>query len=671
MKERFVKPVVVVRPPTDSELLVSTDEFVSLQKVDEGYRLKATSIATQGGKDKRLEHSYSFKHVYGYGGEDVHRLCEEQIEPLLQGCLHGEDAAVIAFGETGSGKSFVCGTEALKASAPWRGSLGSYISRRVFQLVEESKLSSVEISCSMLEIYKEALSREQVFDLLDGFNRKRLARSFAAVQRHVVLSPDMLLGKIQDGSLLRNTDKTDGNIRSSRSHAIVSISINYNEKISKSEVKNVCGTFMIVDLAGAESAAAAGLGSQQQKQGSGINVGLSALQTVINDIASTGHSVQYRMSRLTYELKSALGGGHESGGCNAVFIGCVAPVSSNRSANTLKYIQDASKIKNIIQANVSLHRDVKSCSNCKSLQQKIELLKAQVADGKGKDAIILSNEEYKDLLKKIESDKIRLNALENIVKRADEKYENLLQGNQRLQDQLFKQDNNDKDGTNSQDHIENEKKDAARVYNDTGERPGHEAISLAPLLSIAESTVDYTVSSREQLSPEDICLQSEDTNLKLIQWKTLREIVERALEAQDTGAETNDSGRLQRERTALILVLRAYNEYLGIANDDIEMQKVALSEVTAQLHQAAREKVKYVELTARYMHALDATQNERNRGNVLSRLLRRATFSHMSPEESTSQGYVEDESFSPATIDQNLPHTDTSPKKEMPNRWNE
>ena len=105
------------------------------------------------------------------------------------------------------------------------------------------------------------------------------------------------------GAANRNTDRTGGNARSSRSHAIFTVRLRRGAAGADGRAVESSGRLMLVDLAGAENASAAEAGSVSQRQGAGINVGLGTLQQVIADVARTGTSAKYRDSKLTFFLK--------------------------------------------------------------------------------------------------------------------------------------------------------------------------------------------------------------------------------------------------------------------------------------------------------------------------------------------------------------------------------
>lgn len=651
-EERYVKPVVVIRPPESyhRNTFDSLDCICVERRDGDGGEDIFDIRVEASGKKQEQERLYSFANaVYGFGGKPIDDLCTEQIEPLLRGCLvKGESAAVIAFGETGSGKSYLCGTtQNIATERAWEGSIGAYVSRRIFELEKELNLVDLVVECSMIEIYKESLGKEQVFDLLDGFLRKKLSFACGSKQQHAVQSSDALYDHLRHGSMLRNTDRTDGNLRSSRSHAIFTIDLS-----TMRDGKKVFGKFMLVDLAGSESASSAVTGSQQHKQGSGINVGLSALQTVINDVSQTGKSVNYRLSRLTYDLRSVLGGGTDCDGWSAIFIGCISPFkSSGRTANTLKYIYGASKIKNIVQQNVIDVGQSKPCKHCKVLEKRIDLLEKSLGKESGQRGrvVVLGRDEHKSLLKELERAKARVFALEEVIRTADENYDEIYQENKNL---LATIEELKKDTPHKESMMIPESSVRDRMS-----KPGLSAMALSPLMSAAELKIELDDESK-LLSAEELCIVADESNLDEHQYKTLLKIVEEVTSprcvSENVDTEDRRVQRLLTERNCLVKSLHVYNEYLGSAKEERDIAQTAYQSCLDLLSQAVHEKVQYVELSAKLSHALDMSQNDvfelqneivgmKNpaidsdphvKANIFSRLLRRTQPSERDEEKS-------------------------------------
>ena len=604
-EERYITPVVIVRPPESFQVVVKPEDCIAVEHAENNESLSYRIHVQSGRKKKKKkkgeeEEVFSFQNVYGYGGRSLDRLNEELVQPLLLGCLEGEPGAVIAYGETGSGKSYVSGTQNIATEHAWDGSIGFYICHRLFELERELRLKNMEVECSMIEIYKESRGKEQVFDLLDGFTRTRLSTYAGSKQQHRITTAAALYDKLRHGSMLRNTDRTDGNVRSSRSHAIFTVTISHDK-----DGKRVRGTFTLVDLAGAESAADAS--GSQQKQGLGINLGLLALQTVINDVVKQGMSVNYRLSRLTYELRHALGGGTDCDGAACLFLGCISPfTSSSRTATTLEYINGASKIKNIVQQHtldVGLRKGGGRCQLCASLQKTVDELK-QSLDGQGRKAgslTVISRDEHTDMLKQIERDRARIFALEQVIRESDSNYDKLLEHNRALAMQIEQM----KDSC-AEDSV-------SVPITPQVTKPGLAVLSLDPLMSIAESCVEEA--DQVDAVPVDVlCIPEHDSNLDSAQYKTLYKIIEEDTVKRMDGAEGDDQSviiqRLVSERSSLLKALKVYNEFLGAAKEERDIAEASHKQCMELLTQAVKEKVQYVELAGQFATALDVSQHD-------------------------------------------------------------
>ena len=144
---------------------------------------------------------------------------------------------------------------------------------------------------------------------------------------------------------------------SSRSHAIVQISLQQNSRIRDTVDECIFTKFLIVDLAGSERGGLekglyySNIGLRTQ-EGSNINKSLLSLGNCINilsDVSKKGSFIPYRDSKLTRLLKDSLGGN-----IMTVMIACVSPsaVYYDETINTLKYATRARKIKKKLKKNV-------------------------------------------------------------------------------------------------------------------------------------------------------------------------------------------------------------------------------------------------------------------------------------------------------------------------------
>lgn len=543
--------------------------------------------------------SLIFPAVYGenVGGQPLETLCHEELEPLLQGCFRGESAAAIAYGQTGAGKSFLCGTE-WKKKVPWSGSIASYIARRLWQMGSsdpEKRNNSVQdmvVECSMTEIYREGSSKEAVYDLLSGPTRIPL-QGYAEAKLHRVWSPQELLSRLADGSALRNTDATGSNTRSSRSHAIYTIKVQHTRETTlaggQKTSQLVTGRLLVVDLAGAEAASEAAPGSIQQRQGSGINVGLSALQLVIRDVAKDGTSGHYRASKLTYLLKPALGGKGGKAGCAAVFFGCVSPLpgDATRALHTLQYMQQAGEITNVVMQDVECVERLREAT-----------LKAEI------DRLMEENAQLKGLLARAEGDRgqppFRHSPLgqrsgeDGVVVLSTAQYNELLGELQQAKDRAAAFE--------------------VAIESQEGGKGIQLAVAVSPILSAAQVARHWSTSTN---NVEELCLSAEQSHLTKEQLNTLQRLVEVRLQG-DQGEEDGstspgknsdgDSNVDTKLWEVCKLIVASYNECLGASLAEAAELQARLGEAEEVVHQAAIEKVSYVNLAAKFQHALDISQ---------------------------------------------------------------
>lgn len=222
----------------------------------------------------------------------------------------------------------------------------------------------------MAQIYNE-----QLRDLLAPDGLSHAERTTVAIREDVkggilltglhqveIKSLDDLLGALNFGSAIRQTDATAINAKSSRSHAVFSISLvqrkNNAQSVSVQEkrfsvpLESMNGSenwvtldskLHFVDLAGSERLKNTGASGDRAKEGISINAGLASLGKVISQLSSrhSGSHVSYRDSKLTRLLQDSLGG-------NAItyMIACVTPAEFHLSEtlNTVQYAQRARAI---------------------------------------------------------------------------------------------------------------------------------------------------------------------------------------------------------------------------------------------------------------------------------------------------------------------------------------
>ena len=211
-------------------------------------------------------------------------------------------------------------------------------------------------------------------------------------------SVDDMLGALNFGSAIRQTDATAVNAKSSRSHAVFSLNLvqkksspaaptSTREKRRSVPIEMMSGSsseswvtvdskLHFVDLAGSERLKNTGAQGERAREGISINAGLASLGKVISQLSARSHGgyVSYRDSRLTRLLQDSLGG-------NAItyMIACVNPAEFHLSEtlNTVQYAQRARAIQVKPQIQ-QIHDDSDKQAAIDRLRAEVQFLRDQI-----------------------------------------------------------------------------------------------------------------------------------------------------------------------------------------------------------------------------------------------------------------------------------------------------
>ncbi|KAJ3670072.1 hypothetical protein LUZ60_010396 [Juncus effusus] len=298
-------------------------------------------------QNRTKERRYTFDHVYAPGScnSDVYK----NISSTIAGVIQGLNATVFAYGSTGSGKTYtMVGTR--KDPGLMVLSLNT-----IFDLIKKDKSpDSFEVSCSYLEVYNEV-----IYDLLEKSSGHLELREdpqhgiiVAGLRSIKVHSADRILELLNLGNSRRKTESTEANATSSRSHAVLEITVKRKQK-GQFGNQVLRGKLALVDLAGSERASETNSGGQKLRDGANINKSLLALANCINALGKNHKKglayVPYRNSKLTRILKDGL-----SGNSQTVMVATICPADQqyHHTINTLKYADRAKEIKTHIHKNI-------------------------------------------------------------------------------------------------------------------------------------------------------------------------------------------------------------------------------------------------------------------------------------------------------------------------------
>lgn len=307
-----IKTVLRIRPPRmGAEMKVSEN-----------------SVVIEKSAQEELSFSFDVCFEEGTSQKEIYR----EVEPYLDNIAQGINTTVLAYGATGSGKTYtMCGTK----EAPgiiWQ------MAESLFGKCAEilGALFSIEMSVAYMEIYNE-----KVYDLLSPEMRPLPVRDDSDGKVVVQGLTEKKVENIEEfrdafaqGAKKRKSAKTLLNAESSRSHAVLSIFVSLSTESSVVRTK-----INLVDLAGSECNKRTGNEGERMIESANINRSLFVLNKVITSLGREGSRVPFRDSKLTRILQDSLGGMSD---CLLVI-----NVRGDASSDTLSTLSFASKTRKI------------------------------------------------------------------------------------------------------------------------------------------------------------------------------------------------------------------------------------------------------------------------------------------------------------------------------------
>uniref|UniRef100_A0A8D1I9A2 Kinesin family member 21B n=1 Tax=Sus scrofa TaxID=9823 RepID=A0A8D1I9A2_PIG len=376
------------------------------------------------GKDKAF--TYDFVFDLDTWQERVYSTC---VSKLVEGCFEGYNATVLAYGQTGAGKTYTMGTGFDMATSEEEQGIIPRAIAHLFGGIAERKRRAQEqgvagpefkVSAQFLELYNE-----EILDLFDSARDPDARHRRSNIKIHedanggiyttgvtarLISSQEELIQCLKQGALSRTTASTQMNVQSSRSHAIFTIHVCQMRLCARPDLVNESGLpegtasageyetltakFHFVDLAGSERLKRTGATGERAKEGISINCGLLALGNVISALGDQSKKVvhvPYRDSKLTRLLQDSLGGNSQT-----IMIACVSPSDRDfmETLNTLKYANRARNIKNKVVVNQD-----KTSQQISALRAEIARLQMELMEYKAGKRVIGEDgtEGYSDL----------------------------------------------------------------------------------------------------------------------------------------------------------------------------------------------------------------------------------------------------------------------------------
>ncbi|KAF7093323.1 hypothetical protein CFC21_095743 [Triticum aestivum] len=316
------------------------------------------------------------------------RVYEVVAKPVVESVLEGYNGTVMAYGQTGTGKTFTLGRLGDEDTAA-RG----IMVRAMEDILADITPETDTVSLSYLQLYMEMIQ-----DLLDPVND-----NIAIVEdprTGDVSLPGATVVEVRDqksfmdllriGEAHRVAANTKLNTESSRSHAILMVNVRRAVKgrsemnVSMSAENGHSSSMMdslrppivrksklvVVDLAGSERIDKSGSEGHTLEEAKSINLSLSSLGKCINALAESSAHVPVRDSKLTRLLKDSFGGTARTS--LVVTIG-PSPRHRGETTSTIMFGQRAMKVQNMVKLKEEF--DYKSL--CRRLDIELDKLIAE------------------------------------------------------------------------------------------------------------------------------------------------------------------------------------------------------------------------------------------------------------------------------------------------------
>lgn len=363
-----VRVAVRLRPRNAEEIVADADFADCVELQTELKRLKLR-------KNNWDSDTYEFDEVLTEFASQK-RVYEVVAKPVVESVLDGYNGTVMAYGQTGTGKTFTLGQLGDEDTS----SRGIMV-RSMEDILADVSLESDSVSVSYLQLYMETIQ-----DLLDPANDnisivedpKTGDVSLPGATVVQIRDQQSFMELLRLGEAHRVAANTKLNTESSRSHAILMVhvkrsvvgreedlSIEINSasplvKPSKPLVRK--SKLVLVDLAGSERIHKSGSEGHMLEEAKSINLSLSALGKCINALAENSSHVPLRDSKLTRLLRDSFGGTARTS--LIVTIG-PSPRHRGETASTILFGQRAMKVENMLK--------IKEEFDYKSLSRRLEI----------------------------------------------------------------------------------------------------------------------------------------------------------------------------------------------------------------------------------------------------------------------------------------------------------
>eukprot|EP00930_Biecheleria_cincta_P038680 TRINITY_DN26566_c0_g2_i1.p1 TRINITY_DN26566_c0_g2~~TRINITY_DN26566_c0_g2_i1.p1 ORF type:complete len:386 (+),score=52.86 TRINITY_DN26566_c0_g2_i1:289-1446(+) len=323
----FVRVLCRIRPPNHRELNMHTGDLADVElnaahAADE----QNVKVVSDGGPKV-----FEFSAVLQSGSQgQVFQFCED----VISAATAGLDSCIIAYGQTGAGKTYSMFGPTLFGDAIGGAdeSLDGVVPRLSHRLFSSESVAGVSIT--MLELYMGRLGC-LLRDDRDGNEvivryRKDSAPMLENATMMRCANAEDLVSLVKKGLEARSVRRTMMSACSSRSHVLVILNVT---TFAGPDGELQTSRIVMVDLAGSERLSKTSLTGGALGEAAKINADLTSLRSVLDAFAKGARFVPFRDSKLTMILQGCLS--------KAFLICACSPASCNidETISTLRFAE--------------------------------------------------------------------------------------------------------------------------------------------------------------------------------------------------------------------------------------------------------------------------------------------------------------------------------------------
>ncbi|XWS56402.1 hypothetical protein CRYUN_Cryun09bG0082600 [Craigia yunnanensis] len=369
-----VRVAVRLRPRNADDLHSDADfaDCVELQQELKRLKLRENNWSSE---------SYKFDEVFTETASQK-RVYEVVAKPVVESVLSGYNGTVMAYGQTGTGKTFTLGKLG-KDDASERG----IMLRALEDIMANKSVASGTVEVSYLQLYMESIQdllAPEKTNIPINEHPKTGEVSLPGAVTVKIRDLDHFLELLQIGGANRHAANTKLNTESSRSHAILMVyirrsvpekveeDISSQDKKTKSNLPVVRKSkLLIVDLSGSERLDKSGSEGLLLEEAKFINLSLTSLGKCINALAENSPHIPMRDSKLTRLLRDSFGGSARTS-----LIITIGPSSRHHAetTSTIMFGQRAMKIVNVVKLKEEFDYE----SLCRKLETQVDHLTAEI-----------------------------------------------------------------------------------------------------------------------------------------------------------------------------------------------------------------------------------------------------------------------------------------------------